>query len=735
MKAKMRKLFVGALLCFAISSVVYIFVKETEISVRLSVLAANLLFATLIIHATHQSRKVRKMLQVERDDLRMILDRIPLPLFIVDKERHLNFINTAALELFQCEEDILGKSCYCLNTCICDTLECAIDKMEKTGNRRTYYEANGRSYMVSTATLESNMSKSGKYIELIEDITEVVEAKKELEEKTIELETMSENILGGVLITTMDEGYPVIRCNAGYREMTGRSEKQTVGQRAMQWVMQEDAVRLNDEIKRQLADGNKVSVEHRLHMDSGTILWVSLQGKRTVLRGKEVGVWILTDISSAKEVELALRIDEERYRIAMQSIEDIVIDYDIKTHVMYHSSKAMEIYGVPEFVENMPQSILDNGTILEESRDVYLNLFRQLATNVKNCNCILKTRAKDGRILWNRLTFTAIFDDEGNTAHAIGILQDITREKSIELQHQRETRYLELSSKEGTFYYEADLTNKRFLMGHESIVQMYGKVPTDDFNTVIDLLLKYKIYEPDREIVRTYTKIETLTNAYNAGVLRTGMEYRRIIDGKPIWSECSMQCFIDPEDQNLHCVGCIRNINEMKIKELALQEKAERDLMTGLYNKVTTELLIKNLTDFAEKDEVSGAFMLIDLDNFKNVNDTLGHISGDEVISKASKGLLPLFRQGDIVGRIGGDEFVVYMNRIESEEIVVKKAHQICDMLHAIEITNDHAYKISGTIGIAMFPTHGKNFEELYKKADRALYYAKEQGKDKFIIF
>lgn len=115
----------------------------------------------------------------------------------------------------------------------------------------------------------------------------------------------------------------------------------------------------------------------------------------------------------------------------------------------------------------------------------------------------------------------------------------------------------------------------------------------------------------------------------------------------------ALRCFLDTETGDLHSIGCVRNIDEMKGKELLLQEKAERDLLTGLYNKVTAQLLIENATHFTAEKPTDGAFLLIDVDNFKHVNDTLGHAGGDEVLVKVAAGLLALFRTGDIVGRVG----------------------------------------------------------------------------------
>ncbi|MEG1684279.1 MAG: PAS domain-containing protein, partial [Oscillospiraceae bacterium] len=182
MNATLRKLSIGALLCLAIGLVVHIFQIEHDLSIRLSVLVTILLVGGLIAHAAYQGRSARKALRRERDHLRDILDHIPLPLFITDCDRKLNFVNAAALELFACTEEILGQPCCCLGTCICNTSQCAIEQMERTGNRRTYYEAAGKSYMVSTAALEPGATATGRYIELIEDITDVVEARKLLEE-------------------------------------------------------------------------------------------------------------------------------------------------------------------------------------------------------------------------------------------------------------------------------------------------------------------------------------------------------------------------------------------------------------------------------------------------------------------------------------------------------------------------------------------------------------------------
>ncbi|WP_317911405.1 GGDEF domain-containing protein, partial [Clostridioides difficile] len=123
------------------------------------------------------------------------------------------------------------------------------------------------------------------------------------------------------------------------------------------------------------------------------------------------------------------------------------------------------------------------------------------------------------------------------------------------------------------------------------------------------------------------------------------------------------------------------------------------------------------------------------IDNFKSVNDNLGHVFGDKVLFEVSKHLKPIFRKDDIVGRIGGDEFIVFLKNIQSFENAKKKAEKICDIFRNSYTKNKKTYKISGTVGISFVPEHGTVFEELYKKADIALYYAKSKGKDKYALY
>ena len=162
------------------------------------------------------------------------------------------------------------------------------------------------------------------------------------------------------------------------------------------------------------------------------------------------------------------------------------------------------------------------------------------------------------------------------------------------------------------------------------------------------------------------------------------------------------------------------------------KEKANRDALTGLFNREYFELSSSNSL---EKDSLtSAAIVFIDIDDFKHVNDTLGHMFGDDILCCVAKRVLGIFRHTDIVARYGGDEFVVFVNGINRPELE-KRLKQLCDVFRFPYRNETVTYQISGSIGAAMFPEDGKNYEELLDHADCALYVAKERGKDQFAMY
>lgn len=170
------------------------------------------------------------------------------------------------------------------------------------------------------------------------------------------------------------------------------------------------------------------------------------------------------------------------------------------------------------------------------------------------------------------------------------------------------------------------------------------------------------------------------------------------------------------------------------IKQRRMREIASRDGLTQLYNKVGTEKLIREWLH-RESSKSGGVLLMMDVDYFKQINDNYGHAVGDRVLYKVGYLLKSSFRENDIVGRIGGDEFLIFMKGVTSEEFAVQRMKSLQQYLRELPIAELKGHTLTCSMGAAFAPKDGTEFEELYKHADDALYMTKRNGRDGFNIY
>lgn len=177
----------------------------------------------------------------------------------------------------------------------------------------------------------------------------------------------------------------------------------------------------------------------------------------------------------------------------------------------------------------------------------------------------------------------------------------------------------------------------------------------------------------------------------------------------------------------------VANTANDKEKKASLEAKADTDLLTDLYNKAATERKIKEYIT-ANPDEQALMFVL-DIDNFKKINDTMGHAFGDEVLRAVGTMIKTEFRASDIIGRTGGDEFTIFLKSVKEEEELKKQVERILRFFGNLQVGEYVKYSPNASIGAAVFPRDASDFESLYKAADAALYVAKKRGKNQLAFY
>ncbi|MFA6849444.1 MAG: GGDEF domain-containing protein [Selenomonadaceae bacterium] len=200
-----------------------------------------------------------------------------------------------------------------------------------------------------------------------------------------------------------------------------------------------------------------------------------------------------------------------------------------------------------------------------------------------------------------------------------------------------------------------------------------------------------------------------------------------------IWIRIHVAIFWSEITESLRIVSYVKNIDKEKNKMLNLEKRAKSDPMTGFYNKIATEEIVQQIfNESTEKDK--HVIIMLDIDDFKKINDTFGHIVGDRVIVETAKRVKRLFGLADIIGRVGGDEFLICMKGIKNMQEVEARIVMFYADFADFCINTAEPYPLSFSIGIAA-AYGGDLFEQAYKHADTALYHVKNNKKGNYAIY
>lgn len=298
-----------------------------------------------------------------------------------------------------------------------------------------------------------------------------------------------------------------------------------------------------------------------------------------------------------------------------------------------------------------------------------------------------------------------------------------------------EQQYRNAIVKDAVASYEINVTQDVIIKGVEDERDEIGEASIC-YSDMLVLMSHRLIYSEDIDaFTRIYTRANVL-RAFEMGQSEFTSEYRRRTEnGAYIWVRAMVNLVEDAETGDVKAFACVKDIDDEKKKQLHLQHLAERDSLTGLYNRSTAEKLIGEYL-FSDENQKSSALFIIDVDDFKEINDRLGHVFGDAVLCELGEKLVSIFSSNDVVGRIGGDEYIVFMKEVGTQKKAMEKAEEI---LKGFCITysdsNGEECTISGSIGIAFSFEDGSNFLELYGHADTALYEAKSEGKNSYRIY
>ncbi|MGL4377078.1 MAG: EAL domain-containing protein [Microcoleaceae cyanobacterium] len=331
--------------------------------------------------------------------------------------------------------------------------------------------------------------------------------------------------------------------------------------------------------------------------------------------------------------------------------------------------------------------------------------------------------AKTGKKI--RVIVSSSLQQEGDTNFAtLYIAQDITEQKQVERvlrQSEKKFRQLAETVTAAAFIYQG--SELRYVNAATETITGYTRNELFTINF-------YDLIHPDfRTLV---TQVGVLSNLRENRLSKCEV---KIItkQGESRWIELTTD--IIKFERKISVLATAFDISDRKKSEEIIRYQAAYDQLTDLPNRTLFNERLSLSLKQAEKTEKSLAVMFLDLDRFKNINDTLGHAAGDRLLEKFAERIIHSVRSTDTVARWGGDEFTVLLPNITHMDDAIKTAQRILDNLKPTFNINEHQLHISSSIGIALYPSDGFDADTLLKNADTALYRAKENGRNNYQLY
>lgn len=347
-------------------------------------------------------------------------------------------------------------------------------------------------------------------------------------------------------------------------------------------------------------------------------------------------------------------------------------------------------------------------------------------------NILEQFHETDGNIRYDSISKYYLSDEKGKPLGIYGVQCDVTQDILAKQQYEQEIQYLLEQGENVYSTHLIDVNEWKIIQENKTILGKDDLEIGDDIEKFAGNVLE-SIYIPESEAYSFYKNFSAVNiNAiYQGGKRDIVLEYRRSwADGNVSWVQEKIKFIKNPENGHLLLAFIISDINERKQKEQDLIRQAETDALTGVLNRGAFIKKAEKILKTEGKDAMHALFFL-DIDNFKKLNDTRGHQVGDEFLMELANVVQSCFRNSDLVGRLGGDEFLVLMRRTPGMEITTKNANQLLRRIR--EVCDKYECEgLSGSIGISTYPHNGKTLGELYEKADNALYEAKRKGKNQF---
>lgn len=485
-----------------------------------------------------------------------------------------------------------------------------------------------------------------------------------------------------------------------------------------------DAVRVDNIIEAHIKSGKSFVDEFRMRHEEGHWVWVQCSGS-VVSYDKQSGEALrlcgtYQDITERKLAERQLKRSEGRLKLSQRIAQMGSWRWQVNNDEVWWSDFMYDLYGIPR-KSKPPTPYQLEPFIHPADRDAVFNALEGLK---KGEAAELEYRINDAQGMDRHLYCYALprSDDEGMTVSVDGILMDVSERRRSE-ERQRLAQAMFENASEGMLVTDGEA---RIVAVNRTFTEITGYQESEVMGLNPNILQSGEQGEAFYKQMWGALAEQGRWQGEVWNRKKNGVEY-------PEW--LSISVVKDDDGQVVNYIGAFTDISKIKESERRLNYLAHHDPLTDLPNRLLFTARLKHSMQQTTRRREELALLFVDLDNFKHINDSLGHAMGDEVLQLVSCRLKGAVRGNDTVARLGGDEFAVVLESASDRDAVGDIANKLLKLISEPVEIGGHQLYLGASIGISFYPSDGDDVTELLKNADAAMYQAKEGGRNTYKLF
>jgi len=552
-------------------------------------------------------------------------------------------------------------------------------------------------------------------------VVKTKQIKKQLSENKERFREIFESSASGIAVVNL-EGYLKVT-NFAIQHMLGYSSDELAGMEFTDFTHPDDANK-NWQLQLDLISGkiDHYKLDKRFIRKNGDMFWasVNVSAVRDEQNKHHSIISILEDITDRKNIENKLEKSTAQFKAIFNAISDAAVFVDTNRHIVMINPSVTDNFGY-----NLDELQGKSSEVLYENVEDYQLLAHSRFNIDANANSQLYEmtyRRKDGTVFIGETQGTKVEDEHGDVIGFIGIFRDISERKKTEQRLRLSQKIFEDTAKS---ILVTD-TNSIVIDANDAFCDMTGYTRAELIGQTPKLL------QSGRHSNQFYRKMwyALKETGYWKGEI---WDQKKNGDEFPAWSTISV--VKDQDGKPINYVAILSDITEIKQSEKRLEYLAHYDHLTKLPNRMLFNDRLNMAIARAQRHNEKLAVMYIDLDGFKQVNDSLGHKSGDNLLIDVANRLSKCIRDEDSISRLGGDEFAIIVSDLGDIDFLHILSKRIRSEL-AISLSYEgREIRVTGSIGVAIFPSNGTDEETLLRHADQAMYYAKQLGKNTYQFF